>query len=355
MQSIELLEAWLKLPQRRFGRVEQVDQHCIEADCSGLLNLLIKALGKKAPFQLLRPKAVHYYALLQEIGSPQVAAIRAGHFLAWRKDVVPKSGDTGHVLIAASKARQRASGVFVLDVLDSTKASGGLARREVELHADQNGRLIGVRLHLSDRKVKRVPIFHACLERSRHCFGCALPKAMCMCGKVEPQLSTPSIVILRHPSERGRTLSTVSLIKQRYPGVLVKDGELFSKPRDMNLALLFPGAEPLNIEVDKKGLEGQTRVLVLIDATWPKARKILHLNTWLAELPKVSLEPRAISDYLIRKVPDEDSLSTVESFALVARDLELSELFRSFVEQQITVMGEDIYRKNYRNHLNFRP
>ena len=355
MQSIELLEAWLKLPQKRFGRAEQVDEGCIETDCSGLINLLVQALGKGKPFRLARPKAVHYYALLQEVGTQQVAAIRPGHFLAWRKDVVPKSGDTGHVLIAVSKAREQKAGVFILDVVDSTKAIGGLARREVELHADHNGRLMGVRLHMSDRKVKRVPIFHASLEQSRHCFGCALPKKMCMCGKIKPELSTPPILILRHPDERGRTLSTVSLIKQRYPGVLVKDGEVFSAPRDASLALLFPGAQPLNSELLKKDREGNERVFVLIDATWPKARKILHLNAWLEQLPKVSLEPKAVSDYLIRKVPNEGALSTVESFALVAEDLTLGELFRSFIEQQIEVMGEDVYRKNYRDHLNYSP
>lgn len=332
--------------------MSQLSEEGIACDCSGLMNLLFEELSLPAPYALSRPKAVHYFSVLQEIGSKRIDTLKPGHLLAWRKDVLPKSGDTGHVLMVAGELIKDGEGLYRLPVFDASKALEGLSFRDIQLQATPDGELLGVRLHAQDSKVKRTAIYHAALEGSRYCFGCALPKRTCMCAHVQPSMIEPSVLIFRHPNERKRTASTVSLIKQRFPNVLVRDGEVFSRPRRDHLVLLFPGGETLTTDTSRGRREAEGTI-VIIDATWRKAKKILQQNPWMKDLPRLSLAPETVSDYLIRKIPDANALSTVESFAAVSHAPELNDLFRCFIDRQIELMGEEVYLRNYRQHLNY--
>ena len=320
------------------------------------------------PYALLQPRAVHYFAILQEIGSNNIHQVKPWDLMAWRKENVPKSGDSGHVLLVAGEPRRIKENVYRLDVIDATKVCNGLARREICLHTNAEGKVIGVQLHLSETKVKRSPIYHAPLLSKRYCWGCGVPQKLCLCNQVEVKRVALPIIVLRHPDERKKTLSTVSLIKQRYPEVLVKEGETFSPLRQKNIALLFPNAETAASAVENDGLFSgpvsivgdlaaptEQQTLVLLDATWRKAKRMLHENVWLAGLPRVSLEPGAVSDYLLRKVPSPNALSTVEVVALVQDDPALQKLFRVFMHKQIALMGKDKYASNYRGHINYTP
>ena len=368
-QALEnLISVWDKLEEKGFSRQPQVVANGIFCDCSGFISLLCDELGVRKPYGLAQPKAVHFFAILQEIGSSHISQIKPWHLLAWRKDQLPKSGDTGHILLAAGEPKKIADNVYRLKVVDSTKAANGLARREICLHTSEQGRLLGVQLHMATAKVKRTPIYHAPLLNERYCLACGVPQKLCLCEVVDiADLSAPSIIILRHPEERKKTLSTVSLIKQRYPSLLVKEGEHFAPLRQPNLVLLFPDSEASGSETDKipegESLPGKTKsgrhhepaTMVLLDATWRKAKRILHENPWLGTLPRISLEPTSLSDYRLRKVPNEHALSTVEVFAMVQKDSELQELFRVFMQKQIELMGRDKYEQNYRDHINYEP
>lgn len=335
--------------------------HC---DCSGLISLLCDHLAVPKPYALEKPRAVHYFAILQEIGSNNISQVKPWHLMAWRKENVPKSGDSGHVLLVAGEPQKIEEHVYRLEVIDATKVHNGLARREIYLHTNEQGKVIGVQLHPSKTKVKRSPIYHAPLLNKRYCLGCGVPRKLCLCNQVEINRLGHPVIILRHPDERKKTLSTVSLVKQRYPEVLVKEGEIFSPLRQNNLAILFPDADvqanPLrhnsstNIASNfDSPTEQQT--LVLLDATWRKAKRMLHENTWLSSLPRVSIEPKIVSNYLLRKVPSPNALSTVEVFAMTQNDSALHELFQVFMHKQIELMGKDKYESNYRAYINYKP
>ena len=364
MSLQELTSAWLELPEKGFARSPTVNNHGIHSDCSGLVNLLCDHLAVPKPYALKQPRAVHYFAILQEIGSNNIAQVKPWNLLAWRKENVPKSGDSGHVLLVAGEPVKVEEYVYRLEVIDSTKREKGLARREICLHTNAQGRVLGVQLHLSETKVKRSPIYHAPLLNKRYCLGCGVPHKLCLCHQVDVSRLEPSVIILRHPDERSKTLSTVSLIKQRYPQVLVKEGEIFSPLRQNNLALLFPDFDSRNDELTRTDLleiasnldvQLEQQTLVLLDATWRKAKRMLHENTWLKSLPRVSLAPTAVSDYLLRKVPNARALSTVETFAMIQSDTALQALFNVFMHKQIALMGRAKYEINYRDHINYTP
>lgn len=352
MRALRVLAEWNNFAEKRFERESHLGPEHIACDCSGLINLLFESLDLLFPYGLERPKAVHYFNILQEVGSNHISRLKPGSLLAWRKDVLPGSGDTGHILVIAEEPRPVENNRFIVEVYDSSKVSTGLARREVIFHVDERGKVIGVQLDLDAKKVKRTSIYFAPIEGTRNCFGCGLPKKVCSCRQVKASTSSPHIVILRHPEERGRTLSTVSLIKQRYPEVLVKEGEVFHPLRVDNPVLLFPGGD--NYIAEQKETLKKDKTFILLDATWRKAKKMMHVNPWLQALPRVSIEVGDLSRYLIRKVPNDQSLSTVEAFAAIAQDVQLNELFGRFVERQIELMGEEVYLRNYSGHLNYR-
>ena len=70
-----------------------------------------------------------------------------------------------------------------------------------------------------------------------------------------------------------------------------------------------PAASPAPLQMKDPA---QVR-LVVIDATWRKSRKMLHLNPALQLLPRLALEAVPSSRYLIRKAHKPGQLSTLEA------------------------------------------
>ena len=356
-----LLKRWLALPEKRFARQPNVNADALQCDCAGLFTLLFEHFSLPKPYGLKQPRAVHYFAVAQEIGSSHISHLRPGSMLTWRKEQLPKSGDSGHVLLAVGFPEQLSPCVYRLPIIDATKLHDGLSQRDIHVHTHEGGKLVGVRLHLTQPKVKRTALYHTPLVGTRYCLGCAMPKKVCRCGQIEIKPMDREIIIIRHPDERRNTLSTVSLIKQRHPELLVKEGTSFSPVRRTACALLFPQSPTtsraaLQERACQPPHKGDIKTtLLLIDATWKKAKRMLYENPWLAELPRVALKPPTRSDYLLRKGPGGTALSTVEAFAMVQNDAALQTHLRRFMADQVLLMGKDTYAQNYRAHHNYTP
>ena len=103
--------------------------------------------------------------------------------------------------------------------------------------------------------------------------------------------------------------------------------------------LLFPGEGAL----DPGELAEPPETLVVIDGTWPQARKLLSLNPALRALPRIGFRPRRPGNYRIRREPAEHCVATVEAVVEVLALLERDEArfepliraFTSMVDFQI--------------------
>lgn len=88
--------------------------------------------------------------------------------------------------------------------------------------------------------------------------------------------------------------------------------------------------------------EPSALLLVVLDATWRKSRKMLYLNPALQRLPRLPLRDTPASHYLIRKAHAPDQLSTLEATTYALAQLEgdaekfapLIAAFDGFVAQQ---------------------
>jgi DTW domain-containing protein YfiP len=82
--------------------------------------------------------------------------------------------------------------------------------------------------------------------------------------------------------------------------------------------LVFPGefvaAERVVTEVSIQ--TGKHPLFVLLDATWPEARKMFRKSPYLDHLPVLSLQPEQLSRYHLRRSKREDHFCTSEVAAL---------------------------------------
>ena len=90
-------------------------------------------------------------------------------------------------------------------------------------------------------------------------------------------------------------------------------------------ALLYPSLDWLPKapnQSDGQSPDSVTEQLVVIDATWRKSKKILHLHPELQELNRISLEGYGKSKYRIRSSSMDHGLSTLESVVEAMGQLE---------------------------------
>lgn len=192
------------------------------------------------------------------------------------------------------------------------------------------------------------------------CDGCGRLTSVCICQALVNVSSPIRVVILQHPSELKQPLATVPLLQRCLSPCEVWVGEDFTGSDlqadvladPSSVRLLFPdeGGTPA-----PSGPGGEVKILLAIDGTWRKARKILHLNPWLLGLPRMSLQPEQASRYRIRQSSIGGSLATLEavSFALHALTqdvgmLALLQPFEAMIDMQIKKMGQEVFLAHYR-------
>lgn len=95
--------------------------------------------------------------------------------------------------------------------------------------------------------------------------------------------------------------------------------------------LLYPGEGSRNLSegaLAPEDLGGRRLLVLLLDATWPLARKMLRLSPSLQALPRLMFTPRERSRWVIKRQPHELCLSTLEAVHELMTALETSGLDR---------------------------
>jgi len=166
--------------------------------------------------------------------------------------------------------------------------------------------------------------------------------------------SRTRLLILQHPSEAGHALNTARLAALGLRNAQLKIAERFEEDVDADRPsyLLFPGEGAL--PVSSLADVGSSLRLIVPDGTWRKARKLLHVNPWLAALPRVELPAGLTSRYRLRKAPMPGALSTIEAIVAALDILEsprrYDELLRPFealIKGQISAMGPEVFQRNH--------
>lgn len=167
--------------------------------------------------------------------------------------------------------------------------------------------------------------------------------------------------MLQHPLEVHQAKGSARLLHLSLPHSVLVTGETFteaalralisaplhastSTPR--HTLLLYPESPvspAMSIVPDRNNLHDPQQLrLIVLDGTWRKSRKMLHLNPLLQRLPRLALKAMPASRYRIRKAHLPDQLSTLEATCAALAQLEgdagrfepLLTAFDGFVAQQ---------------------
>lgn len=183
---------------------------------------------------------------------------------------------------------------------------------------------------------------------------CLRPQAACICPFVTPTPHATDVLILQHPLEAHHAKNTarllhLSLQRSRLAVGEVFDGEALQAlmPEPRYTLLLYPPTQypghAAAASLDWHQLADPAKVrLVVLDATWRKSRKMLHMSPVLQGLPRLALAHAPATRYAIRKAHQPDQLSTLEATCAALAKLEpdperwrpLLAAFDAFVAQQ---------------------
>ncbi|WP_444901159.1 tRNA-uridine aminocarboxypropyltransferase [Microbulbifer sp. SSSA007] len=169
------------------------------------------------------------------------------------------------------------------------------------------------------------------------CDTCLRPQNACYCTALVKVANTIKVLIIQHPLEGKHPFNTgrmAHLCLSNSEMIIAEklSGSELDTLLDTPSALLYPslGWLPDNIDLDIDSFisdsdSNQQPVitqLIVIDATWKKSKKILHLNPQLQTLPRVNLSGGLKSNYTIRKTSISNGLSTIESIVQAMQLLE---------------------------------
>ena len=170
-------------------------------------------------------------------------------------------------------------------------------------------------------------------EPRERCYSCFRAKSSCICNYINPIDTDIEFVILMHPKERQKVRNNTGFMTHlTLKNSTLIEGVDFTCSDKLNAILdtkrcylLYPDADAQDAkEVDATSIE----VVIILDATWPLAKKMLRLSKNLQKLPTLTFSTGATSAYTIKRQPEHYCLSTIECCA------ELLEVLHVEVDKQ---------------------
>ena len=187
--------------------------------------------------------------------------------------------------------------------------------------------------------------------RGERCAGCRLRPSHCLCA-LRPTQSTQAGVCLLladteplKPSNTGWLVADVVADTYAFgwartavdPGLLA----LLADPQ-WQPYLVFPGeyvaAERVQHCIEppaRAGARPKRPLFVLLDATWPEARKMFRKSPYLDRFPVLSLQPEQLSRYRLRRSTRSDHFCTAEVAALclaLAGDAQAAQTLEAYLD-----------------------
>lgn len=164
-------------------------------------------------------------------------------------------------------------------------------------------------------------------KRRQQCDRCLRPQSHCYCDLIQT-VASPPVLFIQHPLEAGNSKNTARLAHLCLPNSRLLITETLTQDmqteylHDYDNLLLYPSdKQPSPQQTQNPSHTVKAKQLIVIDGTWRKSRKLLHLNPCLHALPRLSLAPNQPSIYTIRKAHTPTQLSTLEATAAALAQL----------------------------------
>ncbi len=212
----------------------------------------------------------------------------------------------------------------------------------------------------AERLARSLKPFTARGSREPRCPGCRVAFSHCLCDLRPPVPSNAGMCLIMHDVEPLKPSNTGWLIAD-----VVADTSAFGWARtEVDPALpalladpqwqpylVFPGefVAPERVVSQVQPEPGKRPLFVLLDATWPEARKMFRKSPYLDQLPVLSLQPEQLSRYRLRRSKRDDHLCTSEVASLcleLAGDQRAAQTLDAYL---------DVFTNHYLNAKHQRP
>jgi len=166
------------------------------------------------------------------------------------------------------------------------------------------------------------------------CARCWQQGSWCLCDQIPSVETSLSLVIVRHWKEIGRGSNSGRMAALAMPSLQLLDWGEYGRPFDPTPLthpgtwLLFPdaydhGGHPLPEGRAHRGLPAPTpERVVLVDASWAQARKMVGRITQLGAMPRFVLPGPAHPPPRLRRSPSTDAMATLEAIAALVRTVD---------------------------------
>lgn len=185
------------------------------------------------------------------------------------------------------------------------------------------------------------------------CARCLRAVRVCVCAHLPSLAPGTRVVILQHPRERRVAIGTARMASRCLAGSAVVVGTHVEGHPKVVAALGDPGRRPVLLWPGPGAVDLATSppvgpiTLIVVDGTWPLAKKLLRYNPAIAALPRYAIAPSAPSEYRIRREPRAECLSTIEAIANALGAIEgdpapyraMMVPFRAMVDAQLVHMS----------------
>jgi len=164
--------------------------------------------------------------------------------------------------------------------------------------------------------------------KGERCTGCRLVPSHCMCALCQQLPTQAGVCLLMADIEPLKPSNTGWLIADVVPDTFAfgwarteVDPGLLALLADPQWQpyVVFPGefVEPERVVHEVTASDGHKKPLfILLDATWPEARKMFRKSPYLDKLPVLSLNPEQVSNYKLRRSRRDDHFCTSEVASL---------------------------------------
>lgn len=154
------------------------------------------------------------------------------------------------------------------------------------------------------------------------CPKCAFLLGQCVCEWLPCLTTVLEIIVLQDDTEAKNAKNTVPLLRlalSHVKCISMKDASGVRNTLDgldkESWYLVFPCDKSSSIESIRENELDQVRGIILLDATWRKAKKMYMTEPCLQLFRAVEFAAAPASNYIIRKSPDAQALSTLEACA----------------------------------------
>ena len=202
---------------------------------------------------------------------------------------------------------------------------------------------------------------------SERCYKCFKPASNCLCRFTKELDPGVKFVFLMHPKEAKRNRTGPGQLAH----ISLKDSEIiqgldFSQNERLQTLLhdpkyfpmmMYPGVDAWNAKKEgfKEAVGNKTPLIIILDATWFCAKKMIDHNPFLLDYPRLSFYGDYRSIFTFKHEPKPEYISTIESCYYMIKELQtcglakadvnpepLMDVFKEMIKFQLTAENERI-------------